>query len=260
MIKFDRTVRLTSIMIEGSSVAPTEARVFVEGIGEEIELFKEFQMSATIKDGATDAGSKPQTFNLDSKAFYGKTFKISEYVSPSCLTCNYNGMVVFREKISVTYDEVDTGMGIAGVAGLATDMLSLLESQTDLHDVTFKCNGTAVTANKAILASRSNYFRSLLFGGCAESRSSQIDLADCPPDAFQAILQFLYAGGIRAKDPIALIGAHALADKYILPDTDLVFKHMGAAIGSGGVPELLAEIFRRTADSVTDDPNELTLG
>eukprot|EP00935_MAST-01C_sp_MAST-1C-sp1_P001099 g1099.t1 len=128
----------------------------------------------------------------------GTEFILEELVTMGRL-CKYSGIFVFRGGIQVEYAEVERCCGSAGMLALSADMLSLLETHTDMHDVTFKCNGTAITANKSIVAGRSNYFRSMLFGGCSESGQSEIDLVDVNIEAFRL-----------------------LADKYVLPDLQML--------------------------------------
>ena len=60
---------------------------------------------------------------------------------------------------------------------LISDMISLINNVT-FSDVTFKVDGTIVHANKAILASRSEHFKSMLFGPLSESKKDCIELYD----------------------------------------------------------------------------------
>jgi hypothetical protein len=214
-IKFDRIVRLTSIRLQGAATAPTIMHVN----DSENETDVDYGISTT---------EKASLFNCNDNVFVdqeteiecmiGSDFFITETVLPSVYTCSYDGMIVYRKKITFTYEEVEDTVGHGDTAGLKYDLLSMLEQQTDLHDVAFKCNGETLTANKAVVAGRCAYFRSMLFGNCRESGSDEIDMVDCPADAFRIILRFLYSGTISSTDPIALVGAHTLADKYLLPD------------------------------------------
>lgn len=65
----------------------------------------------------------------------------------------------------------------------------------EYSDVTFIVEGKKLPAHKVILASRSEYFRALLFGGMRESNQNEIDL-DAPLEAFKALLKYIYTGTV----------------------------------------------------------------
>lgn len=49
-----------------------------------------------------------------------------------------------------------------------------------------------VHAHKAILASRSEYFRSMFSSGMSESRQKEIELKDVRCSVFQALIEYIY--------------------------------------------------------------------
>lgn len=78
------------------------------------------------------------------------------------------------------------------------DLLSMLED-SDLSDVTFDVGGTMVTAHRAILASRSTYFRAMFKGQFKEARcgtgGAQADavcIGEIGASAFVELLRYLY--------------------------------------------------------------------
>lgn len=51
-------------------------------------------------------------------------------------------------------------------------------------------------AHKVILASRSDYFRALLYGGLKESQQSEIHMKSATIEAFKGLLKYIYTGQI----------------------------------------------------------------
>jgi hypothetical protein len=151
-------------------------------------------------------------------------FHVEEWMNPSQCSCSYGGLVAFREKIVLTHVEVEHRAGHADSSGLKHDLLAMLENQNGLHDLIFRCNGVAVTASKAIVAGRCDYFRSMLFGLDRSNNTNAPPIDDinlgveCPPDAFRIVLRFLYAGFVDAREPLQLITAHKISDAFALPD------------------------------------------
>ncbi|TKR66668.1 hypothetical protein L596_022928 [Steinernema carpocapsae] len=89
---------------------------------------------------------------------------------------------------------------------LAEDIGNLL-MKDNLSDVTFKIDGISFPAHKVIMASRSEYFRALLFGGMRESTEAEIELHDTPVDAFRLLLRYTYTGNIslsQTKESLVL--------------------------------------------------------
>lgn len=64
---------------------------------------------------------------------------------------------------------------------------------SEYSDVTFIVENQKIPAHRVILASRSTYFRALLYGGLAESTQSEIQL-NVPLVAFKTLLEYIYTG------------------------------------------------------------------
>ena len=72
--------------------------------------------------------------------------------------------------------------------------LSNLWDKKEYADVVFLVDDERVPAHKAILASKSEYFRGLLYGEMKEASMEEIPLPDVPLDAFKKVLQYAYTG------------------------------------------------------------------
>ena len=80
------------------------------------------------------------------------------------------------------------------------DLFDLFKSGEN-SDVVFVINGTRFEAHRIILAARCNYFKVLLFGEMREARSdADIPIVDTTPDAFHALLEYIYSGRICLAD------------------------------------------------------------
>ncbi|RWS10709.1 BTB/POZ domain-containing protein 9-like protein [Dinothrombium tinctorium] len=64
----------------------------------------------------------------------------------------------------------------------------------DYSDVTLVVDGNPLPGHKVILASRSEYFRAMLFGGLKESHQTSIDLKVTSLTAFKLLLKYIYTG------------------------------------------------------------------
>lgn len=88
-------------------------------------------------------------------------------------------------------------------------------------DVTFHVSGEKFAAHKAILASRSPVFMAELFGGMKEESSRRhIEVKGIKPEAFKAVLHFIYTGTApelnKKGDGATSLAQHLLAgaDRY----------------------------------------------
>ena len=88
-----------------------------------------------------------------------------------------------------------------------------------LHaDITFQIGDQTLTAHKAILTARSQYFHSLLTGGLVESQSSVVALPDVSFEPFRIVLNFLYTQTFDLDHVGEYItDVFMLACKYSLP-------------------------------------------
>ena len=87
-----------------------------------------------------------------------------------------------------------------GLTSLRDDFFRLLQSG-EHTDVTFLVGGVRITAHRLILASRCEYFRSLLFGDMKEAHSDAvIPLPDVTPESFRVLLEYMYSGEVCLSD------------------------------------------------------------
>lgn len=96
-----------------------------------------------------------------------------------------------------------------------------LLSESAFQDVRFRCDdGQVVSANRAFLAARCEYFERLLFGSLREASAEEIRL-HASSEAFRHVLVHLHTGnfGSLAGEScwITLMEASSLAQQYILP-------------------------------------------
>lgn len=96
------------------------------------------------------------------------------------------------------------------------DLFDLFKSGEN-SDVVFVINGSRFEAHRVILAARCNYFKVLLFGDMREARSgAEIPIVDTTPDAFHALLEYIYSGRICLADvkEQIILDLLGLANKY----------------------------------------------
>ena len=67
-------------------------------------------------------------------------------------------------------------------------------------DVDFLVSGQVVPAHKAVLASQSQYFESMLYGSMREAAMDEVELKDVPVPAFRKVLQFAYTGSLDMEN------------------------------------------------------------
>ena len=74
----------------------------------------------------------------------------------------------------------------------------------ELTDVVFVVGGKEFPAHKKVLASKSEYFKSLLYGGMQEVSMKTIELSErsITPAAFEKVLQFAYTGSLDVDEEI----------------------------------------------------------
>ncbi|KAG2498365.1 hypothetical protein HYH03_003624 [Edaphochlamys debaryana] len=121
--------------------------------------------------------------------------------------------------------------GRPGLAGLAADLGALLynscaagSSTADAvlcdgvvpGDVEVEVGGRVFPCHRVVLAARCEYFKRLFAGGFADSGRSKVSLPDADPDAFSALLRFIYTGALDFP-PHLLRPLAELADRLLLP-------------------------------------------
>jgi len=107
------------------------------------------------------------------------------------------------------------------VRSLSENLSSLLLND-NYQDITLVIETQRIPAHKVILASRSEYFRALLYGGLLESQQQEIELKDINPTAFRLLLLYIYTGCINLcnmKEELIkdLLG---LAHQYVFPELE----------------------------------------
>ena len=75
-----------------------------------------------------------------------------------------------------------------------------------------------LAAHRAVLSDRSEYFKQLLQGGFAEARegAGEVALPEADPDAFAALLCYMYTGELVVPEPLLRPTAE-LAGRLLMP-------------------------------------------
>merc|ERR1711908_41730 len=87
--------------------------------------------------------------------------------------------------------------------------------------VTFQVEGRQLQADKFLLATRSEYFESMLRKGLSEGSASVVEIPSTTYAAFEAVLRFLYSAGkagdalFREADPLEVLH---LSVEFLLDD------------------------------------------
>ncbi|KAI0990410.1 hypothetical protein GJ496_002099 [Pomphorhynchus laevis] len=79
---------------------------------------------------------------------------------------------------------------------LINDIGSIFNS-SDYSDCTIKIRDTEFHLHKAILASRSKYFRAMFFGGLSVNNGRPIEIHENDPSVFEHILRYIYTGSLK---------------------------------------------------------------
>jgi hypothetical protein len=114
-------------------------------------------------------------------------------------------------------------------SSLGNDLAKLLPSRTSLTtssetenlaklcDVTLIVGGVRFFASRAVLASRSPYFRSLFLNGMRESHQNEIELHnDCDAKTFESILHWIYTDTLNFVPPTTSLHHTTLTDAWKL--------------------------------------------
>lgn len=138
----------------------------------------------------------------------------------------YNGSQVLNDLVEMKFDaffnaehntdgEKETEQQAVGT--FLGDVQSLVNNK-ELCDVCFYVEGRPVYAVGAILAVRSEHFRTLLYGGLRESRNREnIVIEDARYDVFFCVVEYLMTGRIKQKlnEDVAM-EVLITAEKYLL--------------------------------------------
>ncbi|XP_057371374.1 BTB/POZ domain-containing protein 9-like [Daphnia carinata] len=114
------------------------------------------------------------------------------------------------------------GLGEVDHVRSLSDNLNTLLLSDNYQDITLIVENQRIPAHKIILASRSEYFRALLFGGLLESQKSEIELKGISAAAFHVLLKYVYTGYVslsNMKEELVkdLLG---LAHQYAFPELE----------------------------------------
>ncbi|GLI67853.1 hypothetical protein VaNZ11_012144 [Volvox africanus] len=129
---------------------------------------------------------------------------------------------------------------------LSSDLGALLDRQPDgTSDLTLTVSGRTFYVHRSILTARCDYFRQRLTGGFTDGDEPVLSLPDADPDAFAALLRFLYTGFPPDGPPLSLSPALLqplveLADRLLLPELCAVAQaQLLAAVTRDNVVDLL---------------------
>lgn len=105
---------------------------------------------------------------------------------------------------------------ISAVDQLSECFEQLFKDGRDLSDVTFIVDEKEFYLHRCVLASRSSYFRALLFGGMRESQEDKVELRDTSDAAFSKLIFFIYTGRIELQllDKDLVLDILRLAHRY----------------------------------------------
>ena len=108
-------------------------------------------------------------------------------------------------------------------SNLLLEDIERLYVQKENCDVELELNGECIPAHKIILASRSEYFKALFYGGLKETSQKKIQLIEnTSSESFQSVLEYIYTGRLRFGDKTKnhLIDLQILSNKYALLDLE----------------------------------------
>ena len=100
---------------------------------------------------------------------------------------------------------------------LLLDDVGQLYGIEEFSDVVLDVGQECIPAHRMILASRSEYFKALLYGGLKETNEKKICLSeDTHLSAFRCILQYIYTGimDFTVYELETILNALVLANKY----------------------------------------------
>eukprot|EP00210_Caulerpa_lentillifera_P009361 g8924.t1 len=94
-----------------------------------------------------------------------------------------------------------------------------MKERTEFHDVSFSCrDGVIVSANRAYLATRCEFFDRLLFGNMRESTEAVIEFQNVSSTSLRLVLEYLHTCRVTSLCADAMaVEAYDLARQYNLP-------------------------------------------
>ncbi|RCV38133.1 hypothetical protein SETIT_8G117900v2 [Setaria italica] len=116
----------------------------------------------------------------------------------------------------------------APVSGLHADIAGLLVAKEG-KDVDFEVGGKMFAAHRCVLAARSSVFKADLFGPAIEEDTTYIRIDDIIPEAFDALLHFIYTDSLPEMNlhAVELMAQHLLvaAQRYDLKDLKSIMEN-----------------------------------
>uniref|UniRef100_A0A183C5N0 BTB domain-containing protein n=1 Tax=Globodera pallida TaxID=36090 RepID=A0A183C5N0_GLOPA len=96
------------------------------------------------------------------------------------------------------------------------EQLAFLYLNEEFSDLVLIVDGQRFPVHRVILATRSSYFKAMLYGGMRESSEKEVTLFDTPVQAFQAVLKYIYTGKLQLKslELSLVLDMLALVHKY----------------------------------------------
>ncbi|VDO88030.1 unnamed protein product [Heligmosomoides polygyrus] len=116
----------------------------------------------------------------------------------------------------------DCSFGLVDHRVAFMDGMDALFSNPDFSDVTFVVKEERFHVHKIILATRSEYFRTMLYGGLKESTQAEIFLKETDPIAFRTLLRYIYTAkvdlsGFAVNELMTIL---QLAHEYMLTEIE----------------------------------------
>lgn len=72
----------------------------------------------------------------------------------------------------------------------------------EFTDVVLDVDGEKIPAHKLILATKSPYFRALLYGEMREASQEEVTLPNIPLTPFKRVLEYAYTGKLEIEEPL----------------------------------------------------------
>lgn len=123
---------------------------------------------------------------------------------------------------SYSSDKSTAAVGDLNLLARFSEQMVQLFMSNDHSDVMFIVENEKLPAHRNILATRSEYFRAMLFGGLSESTQNEIRLK-VPLEPFKALLKYIYSGNMAVAQmkQEAILEVLGLANQYGLTDLEI---------------------------------------
>ncbi|GAU98400.1 hypothetical protein RvY_09552 [Ramazzottius varieornatus] len=105
---------------------------------------------------------------------------------------------------------------ISHAVSLVLDFKTKLLESEEFSDLVLIVENTPLKVHRAILASRSEYFRALLYGGMKETKQNEIVLHDTDLSTFKILLEYIYTATVNVSKlrVEVLVGLLGLTNQY----------------------------------------------